>query len=272
MQIRREAIIAITFTIAFGFLFCLLPYRVENMPDWFINLGFGICGLMMIGGILALTPIWDKLFKKKPISTPTPIIPDADYDNVYKIIQSEPSRKPPLFIDILLTFCGVVILAYGIWTMYVWGIGRMLSQFGSTNLLLFYLFFMIFPVVSFIDTFIIQRRQYRLGRSMVATRPKNISIRADIASVFSRTLQAINTMRGSIIAMDRPKLVRIQLKGSIMTVTTTNMGHGYTRVNFICDSQWITTKIDFGKNKRYANMFERLLLSNQSGQQEQALR
>jgi len=212
------------------------------MSDLFINLGFGIVAILFIVGIIPFTPLWDKLFKKKLVASSHPIIPDSDYDNVYRIIQSEPSRKPPLSVDILLSICCVIIIAYGIWTIYVWGMSNMLSRFGSTILLLFCLFFIIFPLWFVADIFIIQRRQNKLGRSMVATKPKTISIRDNLDPVFNKTIQAINTMQGSIINMHRPKLVEAQLRGSIMTVTTTNMGHGYTKVNFICDSQWITTK------------------------------
>ena len=263
MQIRRENIVAIAIPTAVAIIFWLLPYEVITMPMWVVHVAEAICGITIIVSILALTPIWDKLFKKKPIGMLPPIAYDGDYDNVYKIIQLEPSKKPPLFIDVLLTICGVIILAYGIWIMYVWGMGRMLSQFGLTNLLLFYLLFIAFPLWFLADTLIIQRKQYKLGRSIVATKPKSITIRGGIDDIFNRALQAINAMQGSIIIMDRRKLVKAQLKGSMMTVTTTNIGHGYARVNFVCDSQWITTKIDFGKTKRYANSFEQLLLQKQ---------
>lgn len=249
MQIRRDIVLPI----AFGVLFVLLPYVVPNMPKWIAYTGVAICVLVIVA---AITPIWDRILPKKHVATPRS---DVDYDNIYKIMQSEPSKKPPLAVDIALVFCGVVILAYGIWIIYVRIAGNTLYQVSPMNLLLFILFFILFPLWFLIDTVVIQRRQEKLGRSMVATKPKSLSVREDIDVIFNKSLKAIDTMQGSIITMDRPRLLKAQLSGSIMTVTTTNMGHGHTRVNFVCDSKWITTKIDFGKNQRYANTFERLL-------------
>jgi hypothetical protein len=264
MQVRRGNIAIIFLALAVPILFWVLPYQVKTMPMWICYLVDIICGLVIIGGILALTPLWDKLFKKKPIQTlpsDSVSVPSTDtYSSIVKITAQEPSKRPPMIIDIALIIYSLIMLASGTWVMYLAVVGNLLPEELDLSWLMFILFVIAFPIWIFVDTLFIERRQRKLGRSRVA-KEKTIYLYDKVDGVFDRCLQAVGTRQSSIFIMERPKLIKARWGNSILTVTVTNMGRGKVKVHIFSDSRWTTTKWDSGINQKNIDAFERLICS-----------
>ncbi len=268
MQIRRGNIATILLAIALPVLFFVLPYRVEAVPNWVVYLVISICGLVIIGSILAFTPLWDKFSKKEPIQalpSDSDSIPSTNaYSSIVRITAQEPSKHPPVIVNTVLVICSLITLAFGIWIMYMAILGGVIPRDFDAGWLMVILFLIVSPIWILVDTIIIEGKQRKLGRSRVA-KEKTVDLHDKADTVFDRCLQAIGTWQSSIIAMNRPKLVKARWRNSIMTATVTNMGHGRVRVHILSDSKWTTTKWDFGINQRNVDTFERLLQTKEEG-------
>jgi hypothetical protein len=228
------------------------------MPMWAVYLVEGVCGVAIIWAILALTPLWDKMPKKKAISASSPVISTANYDNITRIAGEEPTHRFPLIYNITLAACSLVLLAVGLWSTYLWIVGKISAPNGWEWIL--FLLLVVFPIWVMWDIVITEPRQYKLGKSRVA-RERILYFVEDASPVFNRALQAMNTMKASIVVMERPKLIKARWTNSIISVTVTNVGHGRVKVVVFVDSRWITTKWDFGSSQKSVDTFERLLLT-----------
>lgn len=262
MQIRRGNIATILLAIALPVLFFLLPYRVEVVPNWVVYPLICICGLVIIGSILAFTPFWDKFSKKEPIqalSIDSDSIPSTNtYGSIVRITAQEPSKHAPIIIDIVLVICSLIILASGILIMCMAILDGVIPRDFDAGWLMFILLLIVSPIWILVDTIIFERKQRKLDRSRVA-KEKTVDLYDKADAVFDRCLQAIVTWQSSIIAMNRPKLIKARWRNSIITVTVTNMAYGRVRVHTLSDSKWTTTKWDFGINQRNVDSLERLL-------------
>lgn len=269
MQIRRGSIVNILLAIAFPVLIYALQYTVDAIPNWLIYPIISICGLIVIGSILALTPLWDRLFKKEPVQT-LPSEGDSSipftnmYSSIVRIKSREPSKYPPVVFETALVICSLILLASGTWIIYLAISSRVILRDFNTSWLMFILLIIVLPLWILVDTFIVERKQRKLGRSRVA-KEKTVDLDDEPDAVFEKCRRAIIEEQSSIIALDRLKLIKAQWRKSIVTLTITNMGHGRVRVHILSDSKWITTKWDFGTNQKNVDAFERLLQTKEQG-------
>jgi hypothetical protein len=268
MQIRRETIVGIIIPVCFAIILVLLGYQVKTMPDWVFYIGYTVCGLTIIGASLSLTPIWDTLFKKKTLTiAPTPNLPANEYKNILGIMQDEPSNHPPIIFNIISTILSSVILAFGLMGVYVWIIGRMQGQ-PFSSLIIWSIIFVAFPIYNILDTYIGERKYYRLGKSAVA-KHKTIILRGHIDEIFNTCLKVINARiekkrNSRIWKMDRPNLIKALIGGLVITVETKHVENNKVAVYIQSDSPWVTTKIDFGNNQRNIDRFEHFIQSELS--------
>ncbi|MCJ7515529.1 MAG: hypothetical protein MUO89_06135 [Dehalococcoidia bacterium] len=264
MQLRRGNIVAIIAPIAFSGMLYFLPHLVPSMPNWIIRVGFGICFILFSGAILALTPIWNKIFKIKtiPVSsvTTTSSAPTGNYNSLVpnSVKQPNPSNRPPMLFDVVLLICMSIILAFGIWMMYLWITGKLIGIVGFGQLLLFVLS-IAFPILIFIDIFHWQRRQYKLGRSCVY-KDKVINLDGDRDKIFDICFNILDAApKSTIIEAYKPKLVKALINGYVVTITVKQMRNKKIEIHILSDSQWMTTKIDWGVNQRRVNKLDRLI-------------
>lgn len=225
------------------------------MPYWIIYVGFGICFIVFSGAMLALTPIWGKIFKRK--TTPAfniataPNVPTSNYSSIVpnSIKQPSPSNRPPMFFDVILLICMSIILAFGIWMMYLWITAKLAGVIGFGQVLLFVLS-IIFPILIFTDIFYWQRKQYKLGRSCVY-KDKVMRLDGDKDKIFDICFKILDTTPKSIIIeANKPKLVKAFVSGYMITIAIKPMRNKKVEIHILSDSQWMTTKIDWGVNQR----------------------
>lgn len=261
----REMILVV----AIGFLFYLLPYVWPTMPKELAYSGISICVLVLIGVILSYSPIWHKFFKKIPITTPSTVndISGISYDKICKIEQQEPSKRPPIFLNVALVLSWSVMLAFGGLLIYLWIDGKLNTQI-SLSLLLSPVIFIALPIWVLVDTLWLARKHYTLDKSSVA-KDKKIILLGDIKEVFDGCLGVLDIMKATPIIMEKPKLFKGHLRSwfgnSIITVKTNRVRGNKVRIYVLSDSQWVTVRWDiWNVNQRNINTFEQLIRSKLS--------
>lgn len=255
MQIRSENIIALILPSAVAVLLFILDDRVTAMPDSVFYIGITLCSVVIIGSILALTPIWKKLFNTKSISMPVAI----DYSTTIKEQGQEPSNNPPSAFNYILTACSLLMLAFGLLSAYLWITGRIMGQI-NLHWMFFFIVFIILPILALLDILVWERKYYKVGKS-AKYEEKTIIMLDDINNIFNRCLKVLNIkpMETSVIRIDRPKLIKAHIAGSIVTIKARHMAKGLVNIHILSDSKWITTKIDFGINRRNVDKIARLI-------------
>jgi hypothetical protein len=213
MQLRTGNIVAIIAPIVFSGMLYFLPYMGLSMPSWVAYIGFSICFVIFSGAILALTPVWKKIFMGKTVPASsiatTSSVPVGNYSSIVPsgIKQRSPSNRPPMLFDVILLICMSIILAFGVWMMYLWITGKLAGIIGFGQILLFVLS-IIFPILGFIDVFHWQKRQYKLGRSCVY-KDKVVRLDGNRDKIFDICFKILDTMpKSTIIEANKPKLVK----------------------------------------------------------------
>ncbi|MBL7208853.1 MAG: hypothetical protein ISS52_02020 [Dehalococcoidia bacterium] len=189
-------------------------------------------------------------------------ISTGNYENIEWIQGPEPNNRPPVLFNRILTACSLILLTFGLLSVYLWITGRIVGQ-TSLSWMFFFVVFIVFPILALLDIYIWEKKCYKSGRSARA-KDNTIILRGDINEVFNRCLKVIDArvrMRTNsrIIMMDRPKRIKALIGGFVISVTTRRMRDNKVRIYFLSDCQWVTTKIDFRMNQRNVDRFDRLL-------------
>jgi len=192
----------------------------------------------------------------------------GNYENIEWIQGPEPNNRPPVLFNRILTACSLILLVFGLLSVYLWITGRIVGQI-SLSWMFFFVVFIVFPILALLDTYIWEKKYYKLGRSTKA-KYKTIVLRGDINEVFHKCLKVIDArmrMRTNsrIIIMDRPKLIKALIGGFVISITTRCMTDNKVRIYFLSESQWVTTKIDFGINQRNIDKLDYLIRSEMNG-------
>lgn len=190
--------------------------------------------------------------------------PEGSYNNIQIIRGYMPSNHPPVLLKVIMTACCLIILAFGLLTIYLWIAGEIVGQI-TLAWIYFFVVFIVLPILGLLDIYAWEKKYYKLGKSARA-KDKTIILHGDINEIFNKCLKVIDTRIGMrtnsrIIIMDRPKLIKAIFGDSILTVKARFMQNNKVRVDFSSDSQWVTTKIDFGVNQRNVDKFECLILA-----------
>ena len=261
MQLRTEHIVAIIAPIVFGGMLYSLPYMGILMPKLVAYIVFGICFLVFSGAMLALTSRGKKLFGIHN-DAPTPSVLVSSYSSVIpdSTSQISPRNRPPLFFDVLLLLSATIIFSFGIWMMFMWISGKLTAMIGFGQMLLF-AFSIVTPILAFVDVFYWQRKQYKLRRSFVY-KEKVERFSGDKDNIFDICYKILDTLpKSTIIEAPKPKLVKALINGYIATITIRPLRNKRVEVHIISDSQWMTTKIDWGVNQRKVNKIDRMIRS-----------
>ncbi|MGB2876428.1 MAG: hypothetical protein WBB97_00125 [Dehalococcoidales bacterium] len=175
--------------------------------------------------------------------------------NVKKLEQQEPRNKPPLILSIIQLIFSLPLLAFAIFAIWQWSSGRTSFRFDLT-ILLFSLIFVIFPLYVIVDTFFVEPKRYKLGKSIVA-KEANIDFDLDADSAFNRCLNALAAIHANVVRLERPEyMIAIIGKSRFNISLKPAKGHkAKAKANIICDSQWVTVKFDAGANRKYLNQF-----------------
>jgi hypothetical protein len=202
-----------------------------------------------------------KRIEAVPIETRHPV---GSYNNIQMIRGYMPSNRPPVLLKVIMTACCLIILAFGLLTIYLWIAGEIVGQI-TLAWIYFFVVFIVLPILGLLDIYICEKKYYELGKSARA-KGKTIILHGDINEVFNKCLKVIDTRIGMrtdsrIIIMDRPKLIKAIFGDSILTVKARYIQNNKVRIDFLSDSQWVTTKIDFGVNQRNVDKFDRLIRS-----------
>jgi uncharacterized membrane protein len=179
--------------------------------------------------------------------------PAKRIDNILKIVQKEPSRRPPVILTGLGTICSLFILGFGILGIYLMIIGKITLRI-DMSLILFISLFIILPIWFLVDNLFIQRRYNKLGRSMVA-KEAEIILDCDAITAFNYCSKVLDTMRVTIIKKNRPNLLKANLGKSVITVDILGRKGPKARIHILSDSQWLTVKFDAGANQRNIDNF-----------------
>jgi len=110
------------------------------------------------------------------------------------------------------------------------------------------------PIAVLVDSFFLEPRSYRLGRSWVF-RDGRAVLDTDIDTGFERCLKALSTMHAVVMRMRRPTLVKARLGKSIITVKLRQRIGPKVGIHVMSDSQWLTVKLDGGANRRNIDAF-----------------
>ena len=211
--------------------------------------------LLIIGlpaAIYYSTQLYDRFKRKMPKGKNSDLFA-ADPGRILEIAQQEPSNRPPLILSILLPVCMLLLLAFGGFAIYLWISGRVAFRIdGSTILLL--LLFVCAPIAVLVDSFFLEPRSYRLGRSWVY-RDGRAVLAADIATGFDRCLKVLSTMQAVVVRLRRPTLVKARLGKSIITVKLRKRIGPKVGIHVMSDSRWLTVRLDGGANQRNIEVF-----------------
>ena len=250
MQIHTEQVRAIVLAIAVAAAFWVLPYQVKTMPIWIPYLVDSVCGLMVIGVILSMTPVWGKMFGSGKLQSPVRAdLPPTEYYQTLRIVQQEPNKQPPVILDAALVCIALLTLfAVGL-EIYLFATGKLPISQINTRLVLSLVVYVGMSVWLLISTFLVEPKYRKLGKSAVA-REKQVDVKGNAGDIFLRAVKTIAMEPHIIWKLDTPKLIRARWRHATVTVTTTNVGHGVVRTNITSDGRWTTTRFDFGTNQR----------------------
>jgi len=223
-----------------------MPTGLDKIWSWFYLI------LILPAAIYYGTRVYD-YFKHKNIQDNISDLHTETRNAFLKIEQREPCNKPPAILSIVLITCSFLMLAFGVWGVYLWVAGKVAVQIDMWTIF-FLVLFLILPIWVFVDTFILQRKFYRLGKSMVA-KEADVVYDGDANTAFNACQRVLDKMRASIIKMDKPKLLKARLRKSMITVTIRYRKGSKARINILSDSQWLTVKFDVGANQRNMDTF-----------------
>jgi len=153
--------------------------------------------------------------------------------------------------------CSFLLLTFGVWSIWSWSSGRVSFNFGI-SIIIFFIIFVIFPLAAIIDTFFVEPKRFKLGKSFVA-KEANIVLDLDISAVFDKCLKALMNMNAHVIKWNKPKYIIALTNKSKFTITLRRIKGAKSKANIICDSQWLTIKFDAGANRKNLNQFLRVL-------------
>lgn len=176
---------------------------------------------------------------------------------ILEITQREPSNRPPVILSIVSVACTLVILAFGGFAIYLWIADRAAFRIDGETILLL-VFFVFAPIAVLVDTFFLEPKSFRLGRSWVL-RDARAVLDVDIDIAFDRCLRALSGMEAPVIRMRRPALVKARLGKSVITVKLRRRSGLKVGIHVLSDSQWLTVKVDGGANQRNIDTFLREL-------------
>ncbi len=177
--------------------------------------------------------------------------------NINKLEQQEPSNKPPVILSIVLVACSFLLLAFGIWSIWSWSSGKISFNF-DVSTIIFSIIFVIFPLAAIIDTFVIEPKRFKLGRSFVA-KEVNVVLDLDVSTAFDKCLKALVNINANVIKFNKPKYIIALTNKSKFTITLRKMKGARSKANIICDSQWLTVKFDLGATRKNMNQFLKAL-------------
>jgi hypothetical protein len=181
--------------------------------------------------------------------------------NLLRIEQREPNRRPPRYISPVLMVCAILLLAFGIWAIYLWITGIIKFQLDFRVVLFFVGFsaaFLVFPLYILIDYFYTQPRYNRRGRSHVA-KEAIVTVAGDVDVVFDACYRVLDSMQAAMIILERPNLFRAKVRNSVMTIVIRQIEGSKVRVYVVSDSKWLTVKWDMGANQKNVDDFLREL-------------
>jgi len=247
------------------------------MKPWIAYIGIGFCVLVAIWAIFAPASIFDKwkngwsMFLKRGFirhgKTVTAMARTSDVENykeVLSIQRQEPSNRPSVLSQIISTICSFIIITYGLILLNFWRIGKLTMQI-NLYWFLFLVFFIAFPIFIILDTYVWERKYYKLGKSAVE-KHETITLYGDIDKIFYRCLKVIRERiklrkNSRILKMEKPKFIKALIGGSIITIETRQVEKDVTEIYCQSDSQWLTAKFDWGTNQRNVDKFECLILT-----------
>ncbi len=179
--------------------------------------------------------------------------PTTNTSRILEIAQRESGNRPPLILSIVGVTCTMLILAFGGLAIYFWIVGSVAFRIDGTTIL-FLVLFVLAPIAVLIDTFFLERKSYRLGRSWVFKDARAV-LDGDIDIAFDRCLKALSAMKAVVIRMKRPTLVKARFGKSVIIVKLRHRSGPKVGVHVMSDSQWLTVKLDGGANQRNIDTF-----------------
>jgi len=257
VQIRSENIVAFTLPSAVEILLFILHYRIITMPDSVFYIGVTICSIAIVLSILAITPLWNRLFSIRPATVPIM----TDYSNTIREYGREPSNKPPSALNYILIASSIIMLLFGSLAAYFWLTGGITGQI-NLYWIMFFAVFIGIPILTLLDIFVWEKKYYKLGKS-ARHAEKTITVKDNINNIFNRGLRVLNIKptETSVIKIDRPKLIKAQIAGFIVTIKTRHVLKGLVNIYILSDSRWLTTKFDWGVNQKNVDKIDRLIHS-----------
>lgn len=192
-------------------------------------------------------------FKRRRPQGDTSYAPATGRGSILRIEQREPSNRPPAVLSIVLITCTLFMLTLGVWVIYLWVVGKVAVRIDISTIF-FFVLFLAFPIWVLVDNFVIQRRFYRLGRSMVA-KEAEVVFEGNANIAFDACRRALDAMKVPIIKMNKPNLLKARLGKSVITVEIRHRKGSKVRVHILSDSQWLTVKFDVGANQRNIDTF-----------------
>jgi hypothetical protein len=227
------------------------------MPDSVFYVGVTICSIAIVLSILAITPLWNRLFGSRPATAPIIV----DYSNTIREHGREPSNKPPSVLNYILIASSILMLLFGLLAVYFWVTGGITGHI-DLYWVMFFVFFIGIPILSLLDTFVWEKKYYKSGKS-ARHAEKTMTMRGDINNIFNQGLRVLNIRptETSVIKIDRHKLIKAQVAGFIITIKTRSMLRGLVNIYILSDSRWLTTKVDFGVNQKNVDKIDRLIHS-----------
>jgi hypothetical protein len=181
--------------------------------------------------------------------------------SVQNIRQREPNRHPPAYVSLVPVIGAFLLLAFGIWAIYMWTTGTVTFQVNVHTVLFFVGFsvaFLGFPLFVVIDYFHVQPKYYRRGRSHVA-KEAIVTVANDADTVFDACYRVLNSMQAAIIILERPNLFKAKVRNSVMTIVIRQIEESKVSVHTVSDSKWLTVRWDLGGNQKNVDDFLREL-------------
>jgi hypothetical protein len=186
--------------------------------------------------------------------------------SIYRINQPELPNKPPLYSDIILLILWTFIFIIGSLVFYYIIKGRITTESNTSwQWLGFIILCFIIPILVWINTFVWNRNSIKKGKSWTFKEIEFTYIaNEDIDLIFLKCYEALMSMNAKTpIKMERPKLIKVPVNERIFTVTINKIRKDRFSIKASSDTQYLTTKIDYGVNKRNINDFQLLLLKEQ---------
>lgn len=174
-------------------------------------------------------------------------------DGLLRIEQRELGNSPPIILTIFSLLFAVLLLAFGIWVIYMWFVGIGKPQFDFATLF-FFIFFIGLPLYILIDQFFIQPKYDKIGKSFVAKEAR-VFIANDPDTVFNACHRILEFMKATIVVMNKPKLLKATIRNSVLTIKIRRIKGSRVAVYVLSDSKWLTVRFDSGANQRNINTF-----------------